>query len=441
MTSLAVVQGCAAGDSAGGTSGTQAPFNPAPTGGTDTSAAGASGDVASPSDPGAGASDGEATGGSEPSGAPPSMAPPSDPGSESPPGIDLTPPPVGGSESESGGESESEVPPTTPPAGGEPTPSGDLATHFAQFPCGVGFTALGNGGYKACFRLEGGQAACASPGQAELQPVLSGGAPVTDVLHVSAAGENDVAVVKTNGEVLWGPVGDVSTTPVVASGGAQVTGGRNTACALLRSGATGDVACWKNGTQAVRPALPANFDAVQVSAGYGTACALSSAGEVWCWDEGGNVPPFITATPAPVDFAEPMVFVSAGQDTICGIKQSGGLDCRGNFYASPYLPTEVNGGMPILTPGAFADAVAVQSGYQQGVVIGSDGSATYLGSTSQPPSTATGELMSGVSGAIAGGGDRGVACALTTAGEVFCSNGGGAATRVSSSAQVAACPY
>ena len=322
-------------------------------------------------------------------------------------------------------------------------PAGSLAEYFAAQECGVGFTALGNGSYKACYRLENGQAECVSPGGTTPTTVAwQGGGAVTDILHVSGTGENEVSLVTMSGAVHTGGVTSVSTTPVIASNAVAVTGGRNTKCALVSEGGGKDVMCFSGGS-AVRPGLPSGFDAVQVSSGYGVACAVNTDGEVWCWDEGGNVPPFVNKTPSKVDFAEPMVFVSAIQDVVCGIKWSGGMDCRANWYANPFLPTDNDGmGGISLQAGAFSDAVAIQAAYAQGVVVTADGKAIYLPKVGSVGVSNPGVEFNNGSGFIAAGGDRGLKCALTGGGDVYCLDGSNNAVKVNSmKAEAGVCPY
>lgn len=346
----------------------------------------------------------------------------------------------------------SSSPSSSPSTGGEVN---DLTAYFAQYSCGVNYTALGNGGYNACFRLEDGTAACTVKDQpATVEPVRwSSGEVITGVRSVSGAGGSSEAIVVTdNGAVYHGRFNSVNPTPVIESGGVYGSGGYNARCVMTKENGSKGIQCWRDGSAPSAPGLPAGFEVQQLSAAYGLACALNSQGEVWCWLAGGNVGStlgnLLSETPAKMPFAEPMVQVAAGQTSICGIKHGGGVDCIAGWHDGFFLPgrNDGAGGFELATQYTH-DVVAFQSGWLQGIGVRADGTAFYSPGQFGAPASNDSQFVafSGVSSAVSAGGDRldsgGAACVLDARGDVFCLDGG-STVRVTGPVKAAAgsCP-
>ena len=118
---------------------------------------------------------------------------------------------------------------------------------------------------------------------------------------------------------------------------------------------------------------------------------------------------------------------------MCGIKQSGGAECRYSFYDLNYLPGEVGEQNIGLTPRDFMpNAVAMQTVYQRAVFITDSGETIYY----------PGAVNLGISGAVTAGGDRSAISVVTDSGDVF-NVADGSATQINGSIKVegAQCPY
>lgn len=341
------------------------------------------------------------------------------------------------------------VQPPPPVAPGDPSPE-EITTFFASLPCGAKYTALGDGSYSACVRLQGGGAACTKTSADFTRVTFDGGAPLTDVTQVSGMGENAIGVVTTSGALHIGnsPT-TISRTPLIASGVVNISGGREARVALVTNGSNFAIQGWRGESAPNLLTLPDGEQPIQVSANYGLACALSTSGSVFCWAQGGNVSIQglgAQASPVAVDLGAPVRLVSAGQDTLCGVTFDDTLTCVGNFNASPYLPTQRVGGDILLLPDTFPSVREVHAAFHQGTVVSTDGAAFFL------PGVGAGENnpgmpFAGASDVIASGGDRGTSCVLTAGGEVFCMFGatGGPSQRATIDgaplvAQAAACP-
>jgi len=288
----------------------------------------------------------------------------------------------------------------------------------------VGYDAIGNGGWSACYRVQGGMAAC-NPSGSPKSPQLvkwSNGTAITNVAHINSVDDNNVILVTDDGKAYFGGMGSVPATPILESGAIASTGGKNPACLLVQNGAKKDVRCGKS-SSLTRPALPADFDVMQLSGAYGFVCALNRQGEVWCWENGGNsgggVSSVVKAAPSKFLFTDPMVYIAAGQNVVCGIKHSGGAECKFSYYDNRFLPSTNTSDALGTTPANFApNAMAMQMAYGKGVVINKDGSAQYY------PGPVT---LSGVGKAKAAGGDRAAISLQNENGDVFVVDGGTAA--------------
>lgn len=297
-----------------------------------------------------------------------------------------------------------------------------MSAYFDQFPCGVNYEAIGNGGWSACYRVQGGMAVCNPSGNPKSPQLVkwSNGTAVSNVAHVNSVDDNNVVVVTDDGKAYFGNMSSLPATPILESGAIASTGGKNPMCLLTQgTGGKKDVMCGKSGL--TRPALPADFDVMQLSGAYGFVCALNRNGEVWCWENGGNsgggVSSVVKAAPSKFPFTDPMVFIAAGQNVVCGIKQNGGSECKFSYYDNRFLPS-ANMDQLATTPTDFApNAKAIQMAYGKGVIINKDGSAQYY----------PGPTNLSVGKAVAAGGDRAAISLVNENGDVYVIDGGAAA--------------
>ena len=300
--------------------------------------------------------------------------------------------------------------------------------------CGVDYNAMSNGSWQACWVLADGTAECAhATYKTSPKQVKRNGDAVTDIAQISAAGYNDVIVVTNEGQAIFGNFEYLPTTSTIESGVISATGGQNTACAIIKNGELRDVRCWTKNTPVERPALPAGFDVMQLSANYSDVCALASNGDAWCWEQKSeNSLSFAGPAPSKAPFSGPLDYISTGQLSVCGVLRTGGVECLARWDSADYLPTkgssEIN---PVIQQG-MEEVIAFQAGFGQGISIHSDGSAKLWKNGNATP-------FNGLTDAVSAGGDRGAACVLTANHEVHCM-GDNASVKVSSNAAEPACP-
>jgi hypothetical protein len=330
-----------------------------------------------------------------------------------------------------------------PPAPGDPSPE-EITTFFQSLPCGAQYTALGDGGWQFCLRLADGGAACARGTAAFERVAFAGGAAVTDVAQVSGQRDSAVGVVTTAGALHVGGITSISTTPLIASGVVNYSGGFHASVALVEQGDGFGIASWTDNGTPAPVVLPNGAQPIQVSANYGLACALSTAGDVYCWDAGGNHSLPLTAAPTLMPLARAVQMISVGQNSVCGVSFDGTLECQAAWYDSPFLPTEGSAPNFQVRQSSFPAVSSVHVGFGQGIVVRADGTAAFLGGGIVPPNDNPGEPFTGVSNIVAAGGDRGSACVLTSNGSVFCRSGNAVAPATLNgaalTAQAAACP-
>ena len=304
--------------------------------------------------------------------------------------------------------------PNTP---GSPDYTPTIEERFADKPCGVDYDAMGNGSWQACLTLEDGTAGCLhKENRTTFVPLKwSDGSPVTNAAQVSGAGYYDVILVTTEGQLYYGNRTSLNkNAPLFSEGGISGTGGQNTRCAMIEDEGRKDVRCWKDNSDPYRPELPLDFNAMQLTANYSDVCALDDDGSVWCWQQkGDNSLDFADANPTKAPFSEPMVFVSVGQLAVCGVKLSGGIECLARWDSAGFLPSKGSDTSTPVNQTGMEDAIGFQAGFGQGISIHADGSAKlWKGGNATS--------FAGIANAIAAGGDRDVACALTQDGEVYC---------------------
>jgi len=348
---------------------------------------------------------------------------------------------VAGSDTGVGGAGA--VPP--PVAPNDPTPE-EITTFFQSLPCGAQYGALGDGGWQFCLRLADGGGACTRGTAAFQRVTFQGGAPVTDVAQISGQRDSGVGVVTSAGALHIGGVTSISTTPLIASGVVNYSGGYHASAALVEQGEGFGVLSWMNDDTPAPVTLPNGAQPIQVSANYGLACALSTAGDVYCWNAGGNHSlQQLTDAPTDMQLARAVQMISVGQNGVCGVSFDNTLECQVAWYDSPFLPTEGAAPNFQIRQSSFPSVASVRIGFGQGIIVRTDGTAAFLqqGGAS-PPADNAGQAFTGVSGIVAAGGDRGSACVLTGAGSVFCHNGTAAAQATLDgaplTAQAAACP-
>ena len=285
--------------------------------------------------------------------------------------------------------------------------------------------------------MSDGTAACnikSSPSSSQ-QVKWSNGSVIENVLHISAAGDADVIVVTEDGNAYKGYFSSVSETPIVLGNAISSTGGQNPACILTGDESTKDVLCQSNDGWN-RPGLPNGFNPVQITASYGFVCALDTSGAVWCWSNGGNMggglSEVIGSAPSELPFDKPMKFISAGQNSICGVQYEGGVKCKFSYYDSRYLPAKEAVSLAETPEGFLPNAEVFQATWGKGVAINEDGSVVYFEGENQ---------ISGISNAVSAGGHREAITVIDAAGGVFLVDGGNA-SKVATSAPAAAadCP-
>jgi alpha-tubulin suppressor-like RCC1 family protein len=251
-----------------------------------------------------------------------------------------------------------------------------------------------------------------------------------------STGRNHACAVTTAGAVkCWGYNGGgvlgngsatgTSDVPVdvvgLGSGVTMVGAGHVFSCALL---ATGSVKCWGqtalgNGAPINGPGTgtPVNVtgiaDAVQISTGYSHACALTQAGQVKCWGSVGSA-----GAPTPVTIAGLGVVkaIASGQSNTLALLTNGTV-----MQWSP-------GGTvaPALVP-SLTDAVQITADYTHACAVTQLGGAKCWGSNGvgqlgRPAGGATGaDFVTGLSSGVVSiqAGDWHT-CAVLTTGKLKC---------------------
>ncbi|MHB8959334.1 MAG: RCC1 domain-containing protein [Candidatus Limnocylindrales bacterium] len=260
-----------------------------------------------------------------------------------------------------------------------------------------------------------------------------------------------------------------SAVPVKVAGLTGVTAiahGQSFACALT---AGGGVKCWgdnttygelgngsaTSGTRSFSP-TPVNVKGLSsgvtaITAGLDFACALTAAGGVKCWGDGGgifNIGNFANST-IPFAVADPALragvkAISAGGAFLCALTAAGGVKCLGGDRYG-----QIGSGSIAPKPGVSADVsgltsgvTAISAGGQFACALTTAGGAKCWGdgygfSCSSPTACQSvpvdvPSLASGVT-ALAAGWSQ--ACAITTANGVECW-GAGSGTGVSTPAVV-----
>lgn len=253
---------------------------------------------------------------------------------------------------------------------------------------------------------------------------------------------------------------DAGTPDAQARGGTQLALGQEHSCALL---ASGSVRCWGNFTRlgvALRQAPPQEFRAesvsfgndagpepriAQIAAGVAHTCAVSVAGELFCWGANGEgqltgAAPLQAQVPFRIEV--PKNFngwrnVTAGPYHTCAVASRASGDARpfcwgrnSNGESNPLTTLPQSG--PAEIASAPGDIVAIAAGDAVSCALGKAGRAFCWGSTLGgrlgdgrtlgEHDTVTvldpqGQPLEGISRIWAGGSS---ACAQTSAGPTYC---------------------
>lgn len=206
----------------------------------------------------------------------------------------------------------------------------EVAAYFAQYACGVNFSAMGSTDFTPCYRTPAGRAECivGDNDAIHIEPVTWDGSdePVTDVLHVSGGGSKGIgiSVITADGKLFFGAAPSAYPRTQVESGSIIAGGSYRFAAALVRQDGRNKVF-----HEFPEPELPEDFDAMQLTgqglSADGNYCALNAKGEVWCFgqrDSGTRQ-----------NFSAPVKFIAHGDESLCGVRFDGTVECL--YRASP----------------------------------------------------------------------------------------------------------
>ena len=178
-----------------------------------------------------------------------------------------------------------------------------------------------------------------------------------------------------------------------------------------------------------------------ISASQTTTCAVNGSGAVKCWgqvltaapnsgpDSGPPPPPPYaqTATVVP-GLTSGVAAVSVGNDFACALTTSGSVECWGENNQGVLQGVPLGSGTPVTITGLPSDIVQVSAGSDFACAVSSCGNVYCwgvntdgdLGIDSDAGSTPTPTLVAGVTGATSVSAGVMFACALTSAGNVWC---------------------
>lgn len=211
------------------------------------------------------------------------------------------------------------------------------------------------------------------------------------VLSVSNGGNHVCAVSSTNGAKCWGrndagQLGNGTTTATYAavdvsgltSGVTSVTSGAAHSCALTTAGA---VKCWGNGGNGQlgnaaysNQSTPVNVTGlssgvVAISTKGDSTCALTTAGAVKCWGANfygalGDGTTTSTATPVSVSgLASGVTSISAGGYHTCATTSAGATKCWGyNIQGALGVNSTTNSPVPLDVSGLSSGSASVAGG-------------------------------------------------------------------------------
>ena len=258
-------------------------------------------------------------------------------------------------------------------------------------------------------------------------------------------GEHSCALTTAGAVLCWG---ELSLTPAavsgLGSGVAAIAANGGYACALTSANG---VLCWGNnvdgelgdGTTISRP-TPMKVSGLDsgvaaISAGYGHACAVTTAGGVLCWGYNGDgeLGDGTTArhlTPVPVaSLGSSVAAVAAGGDQTCALTTAGGVLCwGGNSDGELGDGTTTQRLTPVAVSGLGSEVAAITAGSGSTCALTTAGGVLYWGGNSDGElgdGTTTTRLtpvpVSGLgSGVAAIATGQFHTCALTAVGGVLC---------------------
>src|SRR5690606_25876250 len=144
-----------------------------------------------------------------------------------------------------------------------------------------------------CAALEDGKVACFDTATATYFN-YQGGTPVADAVVATGNGFSVAGcLINDKGAVHCWDNAEVSTTPVIASGALDITGGQGKNCALV-DGSPKTVQCWTGGS-GTPTTVAVSGDPTMVSCGYSECCAVNTAGEIHCWTSPSGAPAKVAA--------------------------------------------------------------------------------------------------------------------------------------------------
>jgi alpha-tubulin suppressor-like RCC1 family protein len=237
-------------------------------------------------------------------------------------------------------------------------------------------------------------------------------ATTNSVASSVAAGEYHTCALTSDGAVqCWGDNGKGqlgndnlrgSTTPVTVSdlpvGIVSIASGSQHNCAL---NSTGGVSCWGdntfgqlgNGTQ-ITSGVPVDVsaisgDVVAIAAGGAQTCALSVAGDVWCWGDNrsgqiGDGTTIQTSIPVRViGLSNPVVSISVGAQHACALTADGSVLCWGdNANGQLGNGTQNASNIPVAVNGLNNVISAIAAGGQHTCALATDGGVKCWGDNS-----------------------------------------------------------
>lgn len=287
----------------------------------------------------------------------------------------------------------------------------------------AGLTGLGKGSSTEypCAALDDGSVACFDTATATLRN-YQGGSAVEDAVMATGNGfSQSGCLINEAGAVHCWDNADVSTTPVIASGALEITGGQGKNCALV-GGSPNSVQCW-TGSSGAPTAVAVPGDPTVVSCGYTDCCAVNEAGEIYCWTSPSGAPTKVEA-----DFKA--VWVGTGQVEKCAVDDGGAAYCWGeNWNGQLGLPDMMAQATPI-TPTFESGVVATASGQFHTCFLFADGTVQCSGGgqvNGAGGGANTPTPITGIEDAVAISVAKHASCAAMRDGEVKCwgDNSGG----------------
>ncbi|HJX63558.1 MAG TPA: hypothetical protein VJ860_06360 [Polyangia bacterium] len=219
----------------------------------------------------------------------------------------------------------------------------------------------------------------------------------------------------TRGTCVEGAACDAGTKQCQADKAIDISGSRDTVCALFQSG---QVRCWgtngamlgaSTGSNVAAPPIAGLQDAVNISVGYGTACAVRATGAVVCWGPllpGGGSSDMPVLIPSITNAKQ----VSAGAHTCVRTADSKvmcwGNNSHGEFGDGTTSTTATS--VPEVMPGV-TDALSVAACDCATCVLRSDGHVSCTGAAYENGLSSASSAITDIPG-------------LVTAGSLFCSD-------------------